>query len=167
MPINEALLGEFDQEIATTRKYLERIPDDKFDWKPHEKSMTLGRLSAHVAEIVGWGKEVLTSTELNLAPPGGEPMQPWIPKSKAEILEQFEKNIVAAREAIGATPDAGFGVEWALLMGEQTIFKMPRITVYRDMIMNHTIHHRAQLSVYLRLNDVPVPATYGPSADEQ
>lgn len=167
MTISAMLLPEFDQEVAITRVFLERVPDDKFSWTPHEKSMTLGRLAAHVAEVPGWAKETMTLPGLNLAPPDGPPMQPWIPASCAEILAQFEKNIVAARKAIADAPDDAYAVPWSLLVGEQTIFTMPRAAVLRGMVMNHMVHHRAQLGVYLRLLDIPVPKTYGPSADEQ
>lgn len=166
MPISEMLLPEFDQEVATTRKFLERVPDDKFSWQPHAKSMTLGRLATHVAEIPGWAKETMTLTELNLAPPGGPALQPWVPKSRAEILEGFERNITAGRKAIAEAADGAYGVPWSLLMGEQTIFTMPRMAVLRSMVLNHVIHHRAQLGVYLRLLDIPIPGTYGPSADD-
>ena len=166
MPISEMLLPEFDHEVATARKFLERVPDDKFGWQPHTKSMTLGRLAAHVAEIPGWAKETMTLTDLNLAPPGGPAFEPWIPKSRAEILEKFEQNIAAGRKAIAESADDAYSVPWSLLMGEQTILTMPRISVLRTWVLNHVIHHRAQLGVYLRLLDIPVPSTYGPSADD-
>jgi uncharacterized damage-inducible protein DinB len=166
MAISAMILPEFDQEVAITRTFLERVPDDKFSWQPHEKSMTLGRLATHVAEVPGWAKETMTLTELNLAPPGGPAMQPWTPSSRAEILTQFEKNIAAARKAIADSTDDAYAVPWSLLLGEQTIFTMPRAAVLRGMVMNHMVHHRAQLGVYLRLLDIPVPKTYGPSADE-
>lgn len=166
MAISAMLLPEFDQEVAITRTFLERVPDDKFSWQPHEKSMTLGRLAAHVAEIPGWAKVTMTLPELNLAPPRGPAMQPWTPASRAEILAQFEKNIVDGRQAIADAPDDAYPAPWSLLVGEQTIFTMPRAAVLRGMVMNHLVHHRAQLGVYLRLLDIPVPKTYGPSADE-
>jgi uncharacterized damage-inducible protein DinB len=167
MPMSQALLPEFDHEMANTRKALERVPEDKFGWKPHEKSMTLGRLATHVAELSGWVPTTLESESFDFAPPGAPPFQPKTAGSRAELLEVFDKNVAAARAAIGAASDAQWMAPWSLLQGGRTIFSMPRIAVLRSMVMNHTIHHRGQLAVYLRLNDVPVPALYGPSADEQ
>ena len=167
MPMSQALLPEFDHEMANTRKALERAPEDKFGWKPHEKSMTLGRLATHVAELSGWVPTTLESESFDFAPPGAAPFQPKTAGSRAELLEVFDKNVAVARAAIGAASDAQWMAPWSLLQGGRTIFSMPRIAVLRSMVMNHTIHHRGQLAVYLRLNDVPVPALYGPSADEQ
>jgi uncharacterized damage-inducible protein DinB len=167
MPMSQVLLPEFDHEMANTRKALERVPDDKFGWKPHEKSMTLGRLATHVAELTGWIPTTLETESLDFAPPGAPPFQPKIAASRAELLATFDKNVAAARAAIGGAGDAQWMVPWTLLNGGQTIFSLPRIAVLRGMVMNHIIHHRGQLAVYLRLNDVPVPALYGPSADEQ
>jgi uncharacterized damage-inducible protein DinB len=167
MPMSQVLLPEFDHEMANTRKALERVPDDKFGWKPHEKSMTLGRLATHVAELTGWIPTTLETESLDFAPPGAPPFQPKIAASQAELLATFDKNVAAARAAIGGAGDAQWMVPWTLLNGGQTIFSLPRIAVLRGMVMNHIIHHRGQLAVYLRLNDVPVPALYGPSADEQ
>jgi uncharacterized damage-inducible protein DinB len=167
MPITQALLPEFDHEMANTRKALERVPEDKFAWKPHEKSMALGRLATHIAELPGWIPQTLESESFDVAPPGAPPFQPKTAGSRAEILEIFDKNVAAARTAIGGASDAQWMVRWTLLRGGQAMFSLPRIAVFRGMMMNHTVHHRAQLGVYLRLNDVPVPALYGPSADEQ
>jgi uncharacterized damage-inducible protein DinB len=166
MPINQALLPEFDHEMANTRKALERVPEDKFSWTPHAKSMTLGRLATHVAELTAWVITALESESFDFAPPGAPPYKPKTAGSRAEILEIFDKNVAAARAAIGGAGDAQLMAPWTLLNGGKTVFSMPRIAVLRAMVMNHTIHHRGQLSVYLRLNDVPVPALYGPSADE-
>lgn len=166
MPISQALLPEFDHEMANTRKALERVPEDKFGWKPHEKSMTLGRLATHVAELAGWVPTTLERESLDLAPPGAPAYQPQTAGSRAELLESFDKNVAAARAVIGGAADAQWMVPWTLLVGGKTMFSMPRIAVLRGMVMNHMIHHRGQLAVYLRLNDVPVPALYGPSADE-
>jgi uncharacterized damage-inducible protein DinB len=166
MPMSQALLPEFDHEMANTRKALERVPEEKFGWKPHEKSMTLGRLATHVAELTGWVPTTLESESFDFAPPGAPPIQPKTAGSRAELLEMFDKNVATARAAIGGASDAQLMVPWTLLAGGKTIFSMPRIAVLRGMVMNHIIHHRGQLTVYLRLNDVPVPALYGPSADE-
>ena len=166
MPINQALLGEFDHEMANTRKALERVPDNKFDWAPHPKSMKMGALAKHLAEMPGWTVNALTTDSLDISP-DGKPMQSPPVKNRQEVLALFDKNVAAARKALAAAnDDAQFMKPWALLMTGKTIFSMPKIAVLRGFVMNHSIHHRAQLGVYLRLNDVPVPATYGPSADE-
>src|SRR6266567_4651631 len=141
MAISQGLLGEFDHEMANTRKSLERVPDAKFNWKPHTKSMSMGALATHIASIPHWGKLTLDTPNFDVNPPGGpQARQPEL-KSKAEVLAFFDKSVPEARAAIANASD-------------------------RAMIMNHMIHHRAQLGVYLRLNDLPVPSIYGPSADE-
>ncbi len=166
MPINQALLGEFDHEMANTRKTLERIPDDKFDWAPHPKSMKLGALAKHLAEMPGWTVNALTSDSLDVAP-DGKPMQTPPAKNRQEVLALLDKNVAAARKALAAAnDDAHWMKPWALLMTGKTIFSMPRVAVVRSFVLNHGIHHRAQLGVYLRLHNIPVPAIYGPSADE-
>lgn len=157
MRISQALLPEFDNEMAITRKVLERAPADKFDWQPHPKSMTLGRLTQHVAEIPGWAVLTISRSEFDLAPPIS---------TKQEILGAFEKNVREARAAIEGASDEHLMQTWSLLKGGEVVFSMPRMGILRSMVMNHLIHHRAQLGVYLRLNDVPVPSIYGPSADE-
>jgi uncharacterized damage-inducible protein DinB len=152
--------------MANTRKALERVPEEKFGWKPHEKSMTLGRLATHVAELTGWIPTTLETESLDFAPPGAPPNRPKTAGSRAELLDTFDKNVAAARSAIPGAGGAQWMVPWILLNGGKTMFSLPRIAVLRGMAMNHIIHHRGQLAVYLRLNDVPVPALYGPSADE-
>ena len=166
MPIGQGLLFEFDRETANTRKSLERVPDDKFGWKPHDKSPTMGWLAAHLAMILYWATTTMEQDSFNLAPPGGADFQFTPPQSTKEVLELFDKNAAATRAAIAGASDEHFLKPWTLLRGEKTIFTMPRIAVLRGFVMNHSIHHRAQLGVYLRLNNVPVPAIYGPSADE-
>lgn len=166
MSISASLLPELDQEMAGTRKTLERIPEDKFDFSPHPKSFTMIRLATHIANMVGWGKDTLTSDSFDVAPVGGEPYKEEVPASLAELLEKFDKNLVAFREALANASDESLMANWSLLAGGNPIFTMPRIACIRGMILNHLIHHRAQLTVYLRMNDVPVPALYGPSADE-
>ena len=166
MALSEALLPEFDQEMALTRKCLERIPEDKLDWAPHQKSMKLGRLAGHIAEMPGWGATTFQTDSLDMAPPGGPAFEGMIVKSRSEVLDAFDKNVRQARAAIQQASDQQFSEPWSLLAGGKTIFTMPRVAVLRGMVINHLIHHRAQLGVYLRLNDVPVPSIYGPSADE-
>jgi uncharacterized damage-inducible protein DinB len=166
MSISEMLLTEYDEEAANTRKVLERCPEDRFGWKPHEKSWPMAGLATHIANIPHWGGMVLTTDSFDYAPPGAPPYKEEPVTSRAELLERFDKNVTEARAAIASTSDEEFMKPWALLAGGNTIFTMPRIGVIRSVIMNHSIHHRAQLTVYLRLNDVPVPGLYGPSADE-
>ena len=166
MALSEALLPEFEQEMANTRKTLERVPDHKFAWKPHEKSGTMGWLAGHLANIPGWVVFSINQDSLDLAPKG-VPVQPLpAPNSRKELLEVFDQNVSAARAAIAGASDAHLVKPWSLLKNGNPILTMPRIAVLRTFVMNHSIHHRAQLGVYLRLNNVPVPAIYGPSADE-
>jgi uncharacterized damage-inducible protein DinB len=166
MPLSHSLLPEFDQEAGHTRKTLERVPDDKLSWKPHEKSMTMGRLAAHLAEIPTWAVATIERDSIDIAPIEGPPYQPPAADSRQAILALFEQNLAAARAAIAKCSDERFMQRWTLLAGGKQIFTLPRIAVIRSMIMNHAVHHRAQLGVYLRMNDVPLPAIYGPSADE-
>jgi uncharacterized damage-inducible protein DinB len=162
MTISEALIGELQHEAGTTRKLLERIPAEKFDWKPHEKSMTMIRLAAHVADMFSWFPVTLEQDELDFAKGYEEPK----PATTAELVDLLDKNVAAATESLKRTADGTFMKNWRLRNGEQIYFEMPKIAVSRTFIMNHIMHHRGQLSVYLRLNDIPVPAIYGPSADE-
>ncbi len=166
MAISQGLLGEFDHEMANTRKSLERVPEGKFDWKPHPKSTSMGALAAHIAMIPYWGKTTLETSGFDVNPPGGRPAQQPQLKSKAEILAFFDKEIPETRAAIAAASDEALMTPWTLSNAGKPIFTLPRVGVLRAMILNHLIHHRAQLGVYLRMNDVPVPAIYGPSADE-
>ncbi|MFN7936856.1 MAG: DinB family protein [Bryobacteraceae bacterium] len=166
MPIAASLLPEFDQEMATVRKVLERIPDDKLEYTPHAKSMSFARLAGHVAEMVGWLADTMKHDSFDVAPADGQKFEAFVPKSSAELMAAFEKNSVAAREALAAGTDEAMMKTWSLLSGGKVLFSMPRVACVRSMILNHIIHHRGQLSVYLRLNDIPVPSLYGPSADE-
>jgi uncharacterized damage-inducible protein DinB len=166
MTLSEALLPEFDQEMANTRKSLERVPEDKLGWKPHEKSGTLGWLASHLANIPEWAVYTINQDALDMAPKGIRMTpQPEL-KSRRELLATFDKNVSAARAAIAGASDTHLFKNWSLLMNEKPVLTMPRIACLRSWVMNHSIHHRAQLGVYLRLNNVPVPAIYGPSADE-
>ena len=167
MTLSSVLLPEFDKEMASTRATLERIPEDKLGWKPHEKSMPLGRLAGHLAELVWFGKAVIEQDSLDFAPPGGSrPMQPTVAASREHVLGVFDKNTTEARAAIASASDDHLSQPWALLSGGKTFISDTRINMLRRMVMNHIIHHRAQLGVYLRLNDVALPSIYGPSADE-
>lgn len=166
MSIAQSLLPELDMEMAGTRKTLERIPADKFDFRPHPKSFTMISLATHITNMLGWGRDTLKSDSFDVAPVGGEPYKEDPAASVADLLKKFDKNLAEFREALAGASDADFMANWSLLSGGQTIFTMPRIACIRGMILNHLIHHRAQLTVYLRMCDVPVPALYGPSADE-
>lgn len=163
----ESLLPEFDHEMASTRKVLERIPDDKFDWKPHPKSHTIGWNANHVAELPNWLTAALTTKSLDIAPAGGPAYELPNLRSQKEILDLFDRNVAAARKAIAAASDEDMAQMWELSRAGQTIFTMRRSDVVRRLVLNHLIHHRAHLCVYLRLNDIPVPGMYGPSGDEQ
>jgi uncharacterized damage-inducible protein DinB len=164
--IAQSLLQELEREMPNTRKTLERIPEN-FDWKPHPKSMALGRLAQHLSEIPHWTVEAIKVDELDLSPPGAAPHQPPPAMTKrTQILETFDKNFADAKAALAGTNDDHLMKSWSLKMGGKTILTMPRIAVVRNFVLNHNVHHRAQLGVYLRLNDVPVPSIYGPSADE-
>ena len=167
MSISASLLPELDQEMAGTRKTLERIPEDKFDFRPHPKSFNMISLATHIANMIGWGRDTMTSESFDFAPVGGEPYKEEPAASVAELLEKFDKNLAEFREALAKAEDSDFMVNWSLLAGGNVVFSMPRIACIRGMILNHLIHHRAQLLVYLRMNDVPLPGLYGPSADEQ
>lgn len=167
MSIAQSMLPEFDQEMASTRKTLERIPDDKLDWKAHPKSNSIGWVGSHLAEIATWAEGTLSQDSWDLNPPGGEPYRTPQLRSRKEILEVFDKGVAAARKALESTTDAAFMKDWSLLDAGKPLFTMPRIAVIRAFVLNHMIHHRAILTVYLRLNDIPVPALYGPSGDEE
>ena|SRR5580765_6652962 len=167
MTISEALLPEFDHEMANTRKTLERVPEELFGWKPHEKSGTMGWLATHVANLPEWGSNTITKESLDLTPPDGQAPAP-LPsaKSSRELLETFDKGVKETRAALAGATDEDLTKTWRLFFSGKELFAMPRAAVWRTWVMNHMIHHRAQLGVYLRLNNIPVPALYGPSADE-
>jgi uncharacterized damage-inducible protein DinB len=166
MTIGQMMLGEFDQEMQNTRKVLERCPDEKWNWKPHDKSGTVGWLATHVATMVSWLPMTIKTQELDYAPVGGPAFE--LPKigNRKELLAEFDKNAAESREALSTVSDAEMIKNWKLLAGGQEIFNMPRVACIRGMVLNHLIHHRAQLTVYYRLVGVPVPGLYGPSADE-
>jgi len=163
MPFSETLLPEFDEEIKNTRILLTCVPDGNFDYQPHPKSMTLGRLATHVAEIPAWTTFTLDQEVLDLP----ADFKPTIATSQAELLQMLDKGAAEARERIAAASDEDWAKIWTLNYAGNTIISMPRSAVMRSTIMNHLIHHRAQLGVYLRLNNVAFPGMYGPSADEK
>jgi len=164
MTIAELLLPEFDQEMTATRRVLERVPEVKFAWKPHAKSFSLGNLASHVVNMLGWTVDTMEKTEFDLDSVTPEEMNKAA-KTRAELLEWFDANVPKARAALQKS-DSEYQVPWTLKKGSQSFFTMPRYTCVRSFCLNHIVHHRAQLTVYLRENDVPVPGLYGPSADE-
>ena len=163
MPINEFLLPEFDAEMKKTRTTLERVPTDKKDFAPHTKSMPLGKLAPHVAQLAGFGLTILTKPELDFSKGSYKPLPL---ESSAQLVQAFDEGAAKVRAALQSTKDEAWAEPWKLSFQGKTIFEGTRFLAYREMFLNHVIHHRAQLGVYLRLNDKPVPATYGPSADD-
>lgn len=166
MALSAALLPEFDNEMANTRKTLERVPDGKFAWKPHQKSSPMGALAGHLANIAGWLAFTIKEDSLDLAPGGKQMEPPPVPKDSKVLLAEFDKNVKDGRAILAGASDAELMKPWSLLNNGKVIMTLPKVAVVRGFVMNHMIHHRAQLGVYLRLNNLPVPAIYGPSADE-
>ena len=162
--IRDALLPEFDHEMGTTRRLLERVPEGELSWRPHVKSMSLGELSAHLANIPMWGSGILESATFDLDSLGNR--RATAPASRAALLQDFDAKVTTARSHLTERTDAEMLAAWTLKKGGQVVFTMPRVSAVRTFVMNHSIHHRGQLSVYLRLLDVPLPAMYGPTADE-
>lgn len=160
MTIAQTFLPEFDQEMATTRRLLERVPSDKGQWKPHPKSFPLAHLAQLVALMPGWLTNILGETSLDLGKAGG-----YSYETTETLLGLFDKNVREAREALSKASDADLAVSWSLKHGDRVLMTMPRVAVVRQTI-NHLVHHRGQLTVYLRLQDVPIPSIYGPTADE-
>lgn len=164
MGLGNRLAAELTYEAISTRKMLERIPAEVFAWRPHEKSMELGQLAQHIARLPSFVKPVLTTDEFDLAAPGNKPQ---VLTGTNELVESFDKVLAEAVEFLNAVSEEDLAKTWRLRNGEKTIFEMPRAGVVRTLVLSHLIHHRGQLSVYLRLRDVPVPSIYGPSADEE
>ena len=162
MSFSKTLLPEFEEEMKNTRRLLECVPDGNFAYQPHPKSMTLGRLASHVAEMPSWTGFTLDQEVLDLLPD----FKPEVATSRAELLAKFDKGVVEAREKITAATDQEWAKIWTFKYAGKTVMSMPRSAVMRSSIMNHLIHHRAQLGVFLRLNNVEIPGMYGPSADE-
>jgi uncharacterized damage-inducible protein DinB len=163
--ISESLLPEFDREMGLTRRVLERVPDGQFAWKPHEKSMTLGRLAEHLAELPQWLMLTIKESQIDLGI--GRPAGYQSPATRAAVLAMFDSNVSGARAALSGRTDAEMMAPWTLKNQGKEVFTMPKAAVVRGFAMNHMIHHRGQMMVYLRLQNVPVPSVYGPSADEQ
>ena len=166
MPIRDTLLPEYDHEMGTTRRVLERTPEAEFAWKPHEKSMSLGQLAGHLSNIPYWCSATLAGSSFDLATAGKE-AQLGMPESTAEILANFDRQVAEARALLAAASDEDLLGPWTLKHGSHEIFTMPRVGAIRSFVMNHLIHHRGQYTVYLRLKNVPLPRIYGPTADEQ
>jgi uncharacterized damage-inducible protein DinB len=167
MSTRQALLLEFDHEMAQTRRVLERVPEDRLSWQPHPKSASLGRLATHLAEVPSFATPILEGESFDLAQRGAGGYKPATLGSRQEILDLFDANVARARGLLERAEDEAMLQPWSLLRGGQAIFTLPRAAAWRSMIMSHSIHHRGQFTVYLRLNDRPLPAIYGPSADEQ
>lgn len=166
MTLSEMLLPEFDQEMASSRKVLERVPADKFNWRPDEKSGTMGWLASHVATLSRLATSVINTESYDFAPGGVPTRKPAAPESNEQLLAQLDETAAEARAAIAGASDEHLLKPWSLLTNGHVLFTMPRFACIRSAMMNHVIHHRGQLTVYLRLNKIPVPGLYGPSADE-
>jgi len=167
MSISELLLPEWDQEIATTRRVLERVPDERGEWKPHEKSFPMAHLAQLVARLPGWARLILTQTEIDFAPVDGPKFPGYTIEKTATLLEEFDRSAAVGREAIAAAGDDDFRVTWTTRAAGKVLQTTTRYLMLRTSVINHLVHHRAQLGVYLRLVEVPVPQMYGPTADEK
>lgn len=165
MSTRTTILAEFDPEWANARQLVALAPEARASWKPHAKSMSLGDLVTHLSNLPTWVERTLRATELDLAPPGGPQWTPPKFESMKATLATLDKNVAAARECIATTGDADFDVPWTLKKAGVALFTLPRSACLRSFVMNHMIHHRGQLTVYLRLCDVALPSTYGPTAD--
>jgi len=163
MTIPELFLQEFDEEMPGTRKMLERVPEASFSWKPHERSMTLGRLASHIADLPARCATIINTEEL-VRQPG---FKPWAAVSTAELLEHFDAATIESRAALAGLRDDQLQVMWTIKLGDRTMVSLPRVMALRRVFMDHIIHHRAQLGVFLRLLDIPIPGLYGASADDQ
>jgi uncharacterized damage-inducible protein DinB len=162
--IRQLALGDLDQEMATTRRVLERVPDEHLGWKPHAKSFSLGDLATHIATLPVWLTSIVTEDSFDVAAP--MPRQEPLP-SRDAILAAFDEQLAAFRSRLDEADDATLGRTWEMRAGEKVVFALPKVAVLRSVGINHIVHHRGQLSVYLRVLDVPVPSIYGPSADER
>ncbi|MDZ7637627.1 MAG: DinB family protein [Bryobacterales bacterium] len=167
MTIGKGMAQELQQSAVSARKTLERIPEEKFDWTPHTKSMTFLKLGSHLAESLGWTKFTLETSEMDVAPADGPAWEPYVAKNSADLLETFDKNLAEAIEALNGVSDATLMETWTMKKAGEPMFSMPKLVVMRSFVLDHLVHHRAQLGLYLRLNDISVPALLGPSADEE
>ena len=165
MSIAQSILAEYEQEAATTRTLLERVPEDKFDWRPHDKSMSLARLAGHIAESPEWVGAIMDEEEIDFA--AEVDYSTSTPESGEQLLETFDRAVSAFCEKMAGYSDEDFMVTWTMKKGDQVLGQMPRVAVVRMFVLNHHYHHRGQLTVYLRLLGVPLPMVYGPTADEQ
>jgi uncharacterized damage-inducible protein DinB len=163
MPLNQPLIAELRQEAANTRRILERVPEEHNDWKPHEKSMKLGRLATHIAELESWMYMIMATEELDFAK---FDYRPSMAESTADLLAKHDENVAQSVSILETSTDEDFAKPWTLRNGEHIYFTMPRINAMRTFAYNHIYHHRGQLSVYLRLLNIPVPGMYGPTADD-
>jgi len=166
MPMIYAFLAELGHEAATTRRLLERVPEDRLSWKPHEKSMTLSRLAGHVAELPGWSRTILADDEFHIDRESPHGYRAHRPETVAELLQVHDDNVAAYHDAAEGVSDETLRGHWRMLKGGQVVLDLPRTVALRSFLMNHLIHHRGQLSVYLRLLGVPLPSIYGPTADD-
>ncbi|HEX6747557.1 MAG TPA: DinB family protein [Longimicrobium sp.] len=166
MSISDLLLPELENELATTRRVLERVPTEKGEWKPHEKSFPMGHLAQLVARLPSWVPMTMSRTELDISPKEGPRFPGYSYETTETLLAEFDRNAAAARETIAKARDEDFDVPWTLKKGGEVVMTQSRYQILRGMVLNHLVHHRAQLGVYLRLVDLPVPQMYGPTADE-
>lgn len=164
--IAQSILPEYDHEMSVTRTVLKRLPQSKYAWKPHDRSFSVGEMASHVVNVPSWLENCLQEDSFDVAPPGGEPFRTPEYHEQAALLAAFDHNVAKGRSVIANTDDAAFMKTWSMLKGGETMFSMPRVVVLRSFILNHLVHHRGQLTVYLRLLGEKVPSVYGPSADE-
>jgi uncharacterized damage-inducible protein DinB len=163
MKLIDSLISEFEQEVNTTRRHFERLPHDKLEWRPHEKSFTAIALTSHIVESIGWGESIFTLEEIDFDPATYKPYQA---ASQPELVKEFEERANVCKQALAKVSDTDLDVTWRLKMGGKLLLERPRAAVFRDFVLSHMIHHRGQFTVYLRLLGIPVPGSYGPTADE-
>ena len=164
MKLIDSFTTEFEHEAQTTRKHLERLRNDKLDWRPHEKSFTAGGLASHIVECISWAESIFNRDEVDVDPATYKPYQAT---SVPELLKTFDDKVANCKQVLAGVTEESLTQPWRLKMGGRLLFERPRSAVFRDFILSHVIHHRGQFSVYLRLLNVPVPGSYGPTADEQ
>jgi len=164
MTMIDSLIEEFEHEAQTTRKHFERLPGDKLEWRPHEKSFTTSGLASHIVECIGWTESIFTSNEFDFDP---ATYKPYRATSLTDLLATFDDKVAAGKQALAGLSEGDLKQTWRLKIMGRTQVEKPRVAVFRDFCLSHIIHHRGQLSVYLRLLEIPVPGSYGPSADEQ